>query len=73
MTVLKTDDDLKEDKKPEGPELVNCKADDPAVKAILKGWPKARIVQKLESGIFAIRHRVKRRTKTVKLQVHRRG
>lgn len=62
MTVHKTDEDLKPAK--EGPELLNAEAADPTVKALLKRWPKAKNIEKLPSGVYAVRFRAKKGERT---------
>lgn len=57
MTVHKTDEDLKPAK--EGPEYINVEASDPSVKVLVKRFPKAKNIEKLPSGVYAVRFRKK--------------
>jgi hypothetical protein len=58
VTVHKSEDDLKPAK--EGPELINAKDSDETVKALVKKFPKAKNIEKLPSGVYAVRFHKKR-------------
>lgn len=59
MTVKKTDDDMKEPKADTGPELLGEDLDLETVKALKARYPKARQIERLASGNYAIRLRSK--------------
>lgn len=55
MTVKKTDEDLKP--KADGPEIIGADDNDETVKQLRKNYPKARQIEKLASGNYAVRFR----------------
>lgn len=59
MTVHKTDADLKATRK-EGPEIINADDGDAKVKALKAQYPNARNIEKLPSGVYAVRFHKKR-------------
>lgn len=61
MTVKKTDADLAPEVERKGPELIGATRDDETVKALLKSYPHAKMIEKLASGTFAVRFRKKGR------------
>ncbi|SKA17690.1 hypothetical protein SAMN02745126_04000 [Enhydrobacter aerosaccus] len=70
MTVSKTDEDLNPRvTAKKGPELINTEATDPQVKALLARYPKAKNIERLPSGSFAVRF-LKKRNVYIKPRSH---
>lgn len=58
MTSRKTEDDLKPAKS-DGPEILGEGLDDKIVEQLKKNYPRARQIERLPSGNYAIRFRSK--------------
>lgn len=59
MTFPKTEEDLKGDAKSSGPEIKGDNVDKEIIAALKKSYPKAKEIEKLPSGSYAVRLRVK--------------
>lgn len=58
MTSRKTDEDLKPQKM-NGPEILGEGVDEKVVDQLKKAYPKARQIERLASGNYAVRFRIK--------------
>jgi hypothetical protein len=66
LTVRKTEADLEDVKETkEGPEVINADEKDPKVQALKAKYPKARNIELLPSGLYAVRF-LKKRAKYLK-------
>lgn len=61
MTVPKTQEDLDAAREVKaGPKLINVEGSDPTVKALKAQYPNAKNIEKLPTGLYAVRFHKKR-------------
>jgi hypothetical protein len=60
VTVHKTDADLKALNEKSGPEIINAEPGDADVKALKARFPEAKNIEKLPTGVYAVRFHKKR-------------